>query len=76
MDCTGLRGCPVHPDGAGLDGHIRTVDGKCVHCGRPYPCSCPEPVECGAKHYGAIMDVVCDRPAYHAGPHRGSWDKS
>jgi len=41
--CTGLAGCTQHPDGLGLDGHTRSVDGVCVHCGSLWlACECPD----------------------------------
>lgn len=40
--CTGLAGCPQHPDGLGLDGNTRSVDGVCVHCRLLWlACECP-----------------------------------
>lgn len=42
--CTGLGDCPVHPGGVSLAGNIRSIDGRCVHCGVDMrECECIEP---------------------------------
>lgn len=57
--CTGLSGCPVHPDGLGLDGNVRTIDAHCVHCKKEYPCGCPEP-EIKGITYDAVYDIAVE----------------